>query len=82
MPINSRTETVTNRARGTHLLCPTEKSCPASLADDIQHSTHPLEAEDAFVPWEDSASYEPVWYMDLSVNIRREIEKVNWMTQE
>jgi hypothetical protein len=41
-----------------------------------------LEAEDALAARAQGETYDPAWYMDLALEIRREIEMVNAETED
>lgn len=50
--------------------------------EDLQRAGYPLEAEDALASWDQGKTYEPAWYMDLPLEIRREIQVVNIETED
>jgi hypothetical protein len=50
--------------------------------EDMQRAGYPLEAEDALAAWAHGETYYPAWYMDLALEIRREIEMVNAETED
>lgn len=50
--------------------------------EDMQRAGYPVEAEDALAAWDHGETYEPAWYLDLPLEIRREIQVVNAETEE
>jgi hypothetical protein len=50
--------------------------------EDMQRAGYPLEAEDALAARAQGETYDPAWYMDLALEIRREIEMVNAETED
>jgi hypothetical protein len=44
--------------------------------EDMQRAGYPLDAEDALAAWAQGETDDPAWYMNLALEVRREIAMV------